>query len=100
MICWTVTIFTDDSCAEPFIATDAVPSLTEARLTAGDTAIARLTHPAAHTDTAVFLSITIDDHTALAGGVAPGRYAAGGLTQLVNDIRQLQRAAGSEYRRR
>ena len=92
MICWTVTAFTDDLWAYPVIEANAVPSLTEARLAAGDAAIATLTHLVTNAyGRTVYLSVTIDDHTALAGGVAAGRCAAEGLAQLVNEIRQLQR---------
>ena len=92
MICWTVTAFTDDLWAYPIIEANAVPSLAEARLAAGDAAIATLTHLVinAHGRT-VYLSITIDDHTALAGGVAAGRSAADGLAELVQEVRQMQR---------
>lgn len=94
MICWTVTVFTDDPDTHPIIDANAVPSLTEARLAAGDAAIATLTHLAANTSGALFLSITIDDHTALAGGVTADRSATDGLADFTNGIRQLQRAGG------
>ena len=92
MICWTVTAFTDDLWAYPIIEADAAPSLTEARLSAGDAAIATLTHLVtnAHGRT-VYLSVTIDDHTPLAGGVTADRSAAAGLAQLVDEIHHMQR---------
>lgn len=95
MICWTVTVFTDDPDTYPIIDANAVPSLTEARLAAGDAAIATLTHLAANTSGALFLSITIDNHTALAGGVTADRSAGGGgVAQLIAAVRQLQRSIG------
>ena len=91
MICWTVTVFTDEPDTYPVIDANAVPSLTEARLAAGDAAIATLTHLAANTGGALFLSITIDDHTALAGGVTDNSAGAG-VDRLASEIRQMQRS--------
>ncbi|WP_299577532.1 hypothetical protein [uncultured Williamsia sp.] len=94
MICWTVTVFTDDPDTHPIIDANAVPSLTEARLAAGDAAIATLTYFAANTSGALFLSITIDDHTALAGGVIADGSTAG-VDRLTDEIQLLQRNVGA-----
>lgn len=95
MICWSVTAFTATHPDDGILTADATTSLTDARLAAGEVAIAALDDLAGrYPDSPPFLSISIDDTPVLIA--AAGKTRAGGVDYqtLIEHIQQMQRTIG------
>lgn len=95
MICWSVTAFTATHPDDGILTADAATSLTDARLAAGEVAIAALDDLAGrYPDSPPFLSISIDDTPVLIA--AAGKTRAGGVDYqtLIEEVQQMQRHLG------
>ncbi|GAA1890275.1 hypothetical protein [Williamsia serinedens] len=95
MICWSVTAFTATHPDDGILTADAATSLTDARLAAGEVAIAALDDLAGrYPDSPPFLSISIDDAPVLVA--AAGKTRAGGVDfqTLIDQVEQMRRTVG------
>lgn len=95
MICWSVTAFTATDPTDGILAAEAATSLTDARLAAGEAALAALDSLAGlYPDSPPFLSISIDDTPVLI--MAAGKTHTGDVDRepLIAGIDHMQRSIG------